>query len=964
MITAASRAQARGYAAELRARRRDGRLEATRRTLIVPDPGGRRIGSGASTLLALWRVIARLRRIDPSESDPTAVLAGRRVLILHAGGDARRLPAYAALGKLFTPLPMEIAPDRPAALFDLVLQDLDAVSLPANSGILVASGDVYLDVAKHDVAVTSPGITGFAFAGDLDRARRHGVYVLDDDGAVRALLQKPDEDAARADGAIDASGRLLIDTGLLAIDAATAARWLRLAGVHGRGRGMACGPGPLRDVIDARARPLDLYADILNARAAGPPWLEGRLFHATILPECAFLHLGTSRELLDRLLPDARSCNTLAFNSMIDLGGVHHGRAVLIEGCDGHAELALPGPNLLVGVPRSLSRRIELPPGWGLVFLPVDRDDWTAILFGLDDDFKTSRGAGGRFGDGSLADFLSRSGVEAGALWPTEDAAAQSLWNARLWLAGTPDDVLDRTLWMSQVGARPPEDWLRQPRLSMADVMDRADHRRLVRHRTELQRRARIEHVSERLSRDPRLSAQRIVEEIANEQEAVAALGRLQDSVNVQEEPCAAARVHRVADRIMDRFPSAASAWPPPTDAGHTGAAFEAVAGAVATSAPLADAPAADVLQPGNAVDALAPARIDLAGGWSDTPPICNELGGCVVNMAVRIDGVAPVQATVRILPEPVVRLVSVDLGRDETIRAAAPLLDHTNPADWSALPKAALILSGFCPPRPGLDLARWLTTMGGGVEVSLSSRLPKGSGLGTSSVLGATVLSGLAHARGAPVARADLIRQTSRLEQMMGTGGGWQDQVGAIVGGLELLETRPGREQVPAITPIPVEADLESALHERMILYDTGLQRLARDILGNVVLRFLDRDAGILDLIDRLKDGAAKMRRALERGDLAAFGRGLRGYWDLKKRIDPGATNEAIEDLIRPLEPHLAGFALPGAGGGGFLFMLARDVGAAVRVREMLAGGADPAAGLRDVQIDRDGLIVAANSP
>ena len=55
---------------------------------------------------------------------------------------------------------------------------------------------------------------------------------------------------------------------------------------------------------------------------------------------------------------------------------------------------------------------------------------------------------------------------------------------------------------------------------------------------------------------------------------------------------------------------------------------------------------------PGAWVTARAPARVDLAGGWTDTPPICYDVGGCVVNLAVTVDGRKPIGARARRTPD------------------------------------------------------------------------------------------------------------------------------------------------------------------------------------------------------------------------------------------------------------------------------------------------------------------------
>ena len=51
-------------------------------------------------------------------------------------------------------------------------------------------------------------------------------------------------------------------------------------------------------------------------------------------------------------------------------------------------------------------------------------------------------------------------------------------------------------------------------------------------------------------------------------------------------------------------------------------------------------------------VIAECPARVDIVGGWSDTPPITYENGGAVIGAAILIDGKKPTGAKVRRLRE------------------------------------------------------------------------------------------------------------------------------------------------------------------------------------------------------------------------------------------------------------------------------------------------------------------------
>src|SRR6185312_14751997 len=92
---------------QLRLRRELGLLPRVRQALVIPDPGGRRAGSGGSTLHCL-------RAIRKRESQ----LEGLRILIVHAGGDSRRLPAYSPCGKIFVPVPGESHSALGLTLFD------------------------------------------------------------------------------------------------------------------------------------------------------------------------------------------------------------------------------------------------------------------------------------------------------------------------------------------------------------------------------------------------------------------------------------------------------------------------------------------------------------------------------------------------------------------------------------------------------------------------------------------------------------------------------------------------------------------------------------------------------------------------------------------------------------------------------------------------------------------------------
>ncbi|MCX5660224.1 MAG: hypothetical protein NTW19_10950 [Planctomycetota bacterium] len=1030
ILTAANPIQARGYNAQMQARKSQGLLGDVANWRVIPDPRGRRVGSGGSTLWVLHELARSLlgRKPDAKHGAKNIadLFAGQRILVIHSGGDSRRLCAYAAQGKVFTPLPCPTRTGTPATLFDLILANLLALPAPAGGQVLLAAGDVLLTFDPQAVDFTKPGVVGVAYPGPIDRGSKHGVYITDRDGAVVDFLQKPDAATARSRHAVDAVGRVLVDTGLVSLDPPSVQAWLKAGGVSLSGKRLSIGKGLLRDVLAGKTPPVDLYEQVLMAMpekldreaylnavmgSAGRPaeraahrrrlahfhrCLHRHPFHANVLPYCDFFHIGTSRELLTNVNALGRTATAYRFanfhravvadraalegsfvhNTIVSDPRTHTGQGVFLEAVNARGPVELPGQNIVVGWPAKARTPLRLPADWGVVCLPLRGTDWSVVLFGVDDDFKTPWARGGTLGNRPLPEFLARHGVDPASVWPDRDPAKQTLWEARLWSVGPIDAVLRQTLWLCDERSRGiPAGWLEAPRVSMEMLIKRVDHQRLIAHRLEIQRQSDLHELGQRLLDEPWLPAAAVIASLHHADEATLALDQLARVIATHDEPLLHARLYRLADLIRQRFPlagqtgsrsagsrrsaSAGKAVPKlPADADQASAA--AIARAVAQSIELPDQPRKAAVLPDQAVWVTTPVRLDFAGGWSDTPPICTELGGAVLNAAITLNGQYPVQVMAKLRDDPVVSLNSIDLGRHITLTDTAAIHDHRDTSDWAALPKAALMLAGICPRDPQAKLAKWLDKLGGGIDITLFSALPKGSGLGTSSVLGAAMLACLARIVGENLSAERLIARTSLLEQLMTTGGGWQDQVGGVTPGIKLVRTRPGPDQTPSLQWTVFDRSAGNPFRNQLLLYYTGYRRLAKHILRNVVNRYLARDPEALEVITRLKAGAEKMKASLDERDFAAVGRGVEDYWTLKKRFDPGSTNPTIEALLRRVQGDLIGKLLPGAGGGGFVFMVARDEAAAQRVRRTLeANPPNPLARFFDFDIDPHGLKV-----
>lgn len=226
ILTASSPEQAHLYTSQLNRAKRMGRISPSTLTLAVPDPLGRRIGSGAATLNALDSLSLHYG------TSASNVLACKHVLLLHAGGDSKRVPWANPMGKVFLPLPF-LADDEPDGPVPLLFDHILAIASCARQafrdqgGMLTMTGDV---LPCFDASVmTLPEDTSCIITVPitLDVASNHGVIVAAETevhsnqnyalSLVDNLLQKPTVDELVQSKAVLVDGRTLLDTGIIAV---------------------------------------------------------------------------------------------------------------------------------------------------------------------------------------------------------------------------------------------------------------------------------------------------------------------------------------------------------------------------------------------------------------------------------------------------------------------------------------------------------------------------------------------------------------------------------------------------------------------------------------------------------------------------------------------------------------------------------------------------------------------------
>jgi fucokinase len=518
IVTASNERQAQGYEAQLALRRELGLLGDVREAMVVADPGGKRIGSGGSTLLCLMEVLRRRLGSDLVRSDARTwerALSELRVLIIHAGGDSRRLPAYGPCGKIFIPVPGENDSAVYLGLFDRLLATF--LALPERSHgrgqVVITSGDVLLRFDPTRVKFDRDGITGLACHAQPEQASRHGVFCPGQDGEVSLYLQKPSIAEQTQMGAIDADGQTCLDIGVTSVDPATAVRLLQLFGATADASGgfaltgcpgravMEHGLDFYREICCAMGRQASADHHVQSARDSGSKWTDAMLgelfktlstipFRMELLAHCDFLDFGTSRGLLRsgaRLLQEdlglSQPPTFLDINNEISAGGGVQGSQSWVEGCRIHAPLTLGGDNVVVGI--DVEEPLALPAGMCLDVIggrdAEGADAWFVRCYGVDDAFKEPVDGGAVFCGRRLSAWLAEVGAGQDEVWSADiEARDRTIWNARLFPAVSTPEGYRQWLWMfDPVGA--PESrrqaWRSAQRYSLEQILTLADHK-------------------------------------------------------------------------------------------------------------------------------------------------------------------------------------------------------------------------------------------------------------------------------------------------------------------------------------------------------------------------------------------------------------------------------------------------------------------------------------------------------
>ncbi|HEY4051185.1 MAG TPA: hypothetical protein VGM27_30355 [Acidobacteriaceae bacterium] len=301
-----------------------------------------------------------------------------------------------------------------------------------------------------------------------------------------------------------------------------------------------------------------------------------------------------------------------------------------------------------------------------------------------------------------------------------------------------------------------------------------------------------------------------------------------------------------------------------------------------------------------------APLRLGLSGGGTDVSPYCDRFGGAILNATIGHYA----YATIDPLQEDAVEFSSADLKEDSRYEAK-PRLEPDGSLD---LFKHVYnhVVREF---NAGIPLRLRITTR---VDV------PSGSGLGGSSTLVVAMLKAYAEWLNWPLDDYQLAHTAYVIErEEAALQGGQQDQYAAAFGGFNYMEF--GGNGRVLVNPLRIKSWVISELEASLLLFYTGASRASADIIAEQSRNVQQEEEQALQAMHQIKQEALRMKEALLRGNFNLLHEVLRASWVAKARMARKILSEKMELLYaRALEAGAYSAKISGAGGGGFLMILA----------------------------------------
>lgn len=913
ILTASNESQAQSYRMQIQYRLDHGMLPKSIHYAVLPDPDGKRVGSGGATLNVL-----RYIHQDAGSFDD------KRILVIHSGGDSKRVPQYSACGKLFSPVPRLLPNGRRSTLFDEFMISMCGVAARIRAGMLVCSGDVLLLFNPLQIDFYGSGAAALSIKEPAEIGKNHGVYRVDEQGNVGGFLHKKTVDQLHELQAADENGNVDIDTGAVIMDTDLLKALYKLVDT----------PEQFDAYVNENTR-LSFYADFLYPLASQSSleqyyketpegdftpelhecrtklWEVLHTFHMKLIrmSPAAFIHFGTTKELRHLMTEGMEQFVYLGWNSFVNTnstsirGGYASGNSYISKrakiGKGTYVEDSYVHHGTVIGTNCVVSGVTldgqNIPDGAVIHGLKLGEEQFVARMYGVNDNPKECSLFGRKL--------------------------SEPLWTAKIYpICRTMREAVDAALQAYEQGFPVKDSFV-----SLKDSFNMADVTAILPWQDKLDDKVRVES---------------LLEAIDNKVDLKQAFISCGGNVSPRVERLLLREAERLDSRNLEQFSRKIRIYYMLSLVKETymDNCFDTIGKAVLDTAVTGlECSRETKLSKEESIVRL-PVRVNWGGGWSDTPPYCMEHGGTVLNAAVLLDGNYPIEAIARRIEGNRIVLASADSGAEQEFTDIKQLQDSSNPYDPFALHKAALIACGLIPYSENRSIEEITNQLGSGLYLSTRViNIPRGSGLGTSSILAGACVKALYEITGRRLEEDELYNRVLCMEQIMSTGGGWQDQVGGLAPGIKMVTSHAEVRQQISCMPCVVSEQTMKELDERFCLIYSGQRRLARNLLRDVVGRYVGGNPDAVEVLYEIQRSAVLMRFELEKGDVDAFARLLNEHWELSKRLDSGCTNVCIDMIFKAVEDLIDAKMICGAGGGGFLQVVLKKGITAKQLQERL---------------------------
>ncbi len=913
VLTASNENQAEGFRAQINERLKAGLLPKKTHFAVIPDRDGKRVGSGGATLGVIKYIAEHSGKSDFSDL---------RILVIHSGGDSKRVPQYSALGKLFSPVPHKLKNGKSATLFDEFMMSMSSVPARIREGMVLLSGDVLLLFNPLQIDYSGTGAAAISFKEDVETGKNHGVFLRGEDGCVKKFLHKQSVETLTKYGAVNEQGKVDIDTGAVIFSAEMLKSLNSLIDteesfdkyVNDTVRLSLYGDFLYPLATDStlqkfyNEKPEGSFCDELkNARTEIWNVLRPYRMKLLRLSPAKFIHFGTTTEILELMsggvdsykelgwsnhINSSITKSTAGFNSVLS-DKAKIGKNCYLEVSYVHSKAKI-GDNVLLSY---IDIHDETIPSDIVIHGLKQKDGkFVARIYGIKDNPKETKLFGKEL-----------AGIFPEIVFTDEE---KTLWNAEIYPAcDSIKEAVKEALNIYEIvnGDGDLEHLMSCERKSLQSGFNSADADAIIAWDNRMQDLVKMDGIA-KLIRTGRPAGE--AKDILRANELTA----------IQEQWLEKRLLRADFSERIRLYYYLGVALGGKIGAEFIGKSFRMISDGILkeTVDNLKYNENCRITKSKHTVNL--PLRVNWGGGWSDTPPYCNEHGGAVLNAAILLNGEKPVEVTLEKISEKKIVFDSRDMDVHGEFTEIEPLQKTGDPYDVFALQKAALLACGILPSEGG-NLEDILTRLGGGfVMHSEVTNVPKGSGLGTSSILSAACVKAIFEFMGIPHTEDDLYSYVLAMEQIMSTGGGWQDQVGGVIDGVKFVTAMPGIIQDVKVSKLDIPEKAFKELNERFVLIYTGQRRLARNLLRDVVGRYIGNEPESIYALNEIQRVAALMRFELERGNIDEFARLLDEHWKLSKMVDSGSTNTLIDQIFQSIDDFTAGRLVCGAGGGGFL--------------------------------------------